>query len=104
MDQQTTYNMHEAKTHLSKLVAQAKAGEEVILSKAGIPEAMIVPIPPEKKLKKRRKPGALKGKIKYADDWDSPETNEMIARMFYDSLGVDMDSIPLTGKMDEIPS
>lgn len=38
-------NIHEAKTHLSKLVGRAAAGEEIVISKAGEPICLLVPIP-----------------------------------------------------------
>ena len=53
-------NVHEAKTHLSRLIDQAHAGEEIILAKAGVPYARIVPL--EAALTTRR-PGRLKGCI-----------------------------------------
>jgi prevent-host-death family protein len=40
----TTVNVHEAKTHLSRLIDRASAGEEIILSKAGKPKAKLVPL------------------------------------------------------------
>jgi prevent-host-death family protein len=40
----TTVNMHEAKTHFSKLVALALAGEEVIVARAGKPQVKLVPV------------------------------------------------------------
>jgi prevent-host-death family protein len=39
-----TVNIHEDKTHLSRLLAQVEAGEEVIIAKAGRPQAKLVPI------------------------------------------------------------
>jgi prevent-host-death family protein len=43
-----TINVHEAKTHLSRLLDEVRAGEEIILAKAGTPYARLVPInPPE---------------------------------------------------------
>ena len=60
-------NVHEAKTHLSKLLKQAAAGEEVVVASAGRPVAKIVaydePLQP-------RTPGMLAGQIKIADDFD----------------------------------
>ena len=44
-----TFNLHEAKTHLSRLVDRAHAGEEIIVAKAGVPYAKLVPIDPPKK-------------------------------------------------------
>lgn len=73
--------MHEAKTQLSRLVERAAAGEEVVIAKAGKPVARLVPV-----TKPRREGGFLKGKIWFAPDWDSPETNKEIENMFYDAL------------------
>lgn len=43
----TTVNIHEAKTHLSRLVAQAASGQEVIIAKSGHPLVMLVPVAPQ---------------------------------------------------------
>lgn len=51
-------NVHEAKTHFSKLLERAHAGEEIVLAKAGKPYARLVPL---KEDKPRRRPGRLKG-------------------------------------------
>ena len=53
-------NVHEAKTHLSRLLDQAHAGEEIILAKGGKPYARLVPLerPPA-----QRQPGRLAGKV-----------------------------------------
>ena len=56
----TTVNVHEAKTHLSRLLERAHAGEEIILAKAGKPYARLVPLQTETP---RRQPGRLKGAI-----------------------------------------
>jgi len=53
-----TVNVHEAKTHLSRLLERAHAGEEIILAKAGRPYARLVPLESEKA---KRQPGLLKG-------------------------------------------
>jgi prevent-host-death family protein len=55
-----TVNVHEAKTHLSRLLEQAHAGEEIILAKAGKPYARLMPL--ENK-PARRQPGRLKGNV-----------------------------------------
>lgn len=47
-DPQKTFNLHEAKTHFSKLVDRAHAGEEIVVAKAGVPYAKLVPIAPAK--------------------------------------------------------
>ena len=44
-----TVNIHEAKTHFSKLIARVLAGEEIVISKAGKPVARLVPIAPKPK-------------------------------------------------------
>jgi prevent-host-death family protein len=55
-----TVNVHEAKTHLSKLLEQAHAGEEITLAKAGKPYARLVPLAASPA---RRQPGGLAGKV-----------------------------------------
>ena len=59
--------IHEAKTQLSKLVAKAAAGGEVIIVKGGKPVARLVPLAPTR----IRKLGALKGKLKIPRDFDA---------------------------------
>jgi prevent-host-death family protein len=69
-------NIHEAKTHLSRIVDEVAAGSEVIIAKAGKPMARLMPltgIPREKKL------GLLKGKIKIPDDFNAPLPEDVIA-------------------------
>jgi prevent-host-death family protein len=58
----TTVNVHEAKTHLSKLLERVKNGEEIVIAKAGKPYARLVPAEPLTH-SPRRQPGALKGII-----------------------------------------
>jgi len=79
-----TINIHQAKTHLSRLVEDAANGEEIVIAKAGKPVARLVSLPPNE----RRVPkfGTLAGKIWVADDWDSPETNEAIWAEFWENL------------------
>ena len=62
-------NIHEAKTHLSKLLARVSAGEEVIIARAGKPIARLVPIieRPQKRV-----PGSAKGKVFISPDFDAP--------------------------------
>ena len=54
-----TVNIHEAKTQLSRLLNRAHAGDEIIIAKAGVPYAKLVPI--EKPVK--REPGIAKGAV-----------------------------------------
>ena len=71
--------MHEAKTHLSKLVQAALDGEEVVIAKNGTPLVKLVPCEPVKK-KLRPPPGLWKGQIWIADDFDAP--SQEIIEMF----------------------
>lgn len=64
-----TMNIHEAKTQFSKLIEAVIQGEEVIIARAGKPVASLVAIQAKPPL---RRAGALKGKIKVADDFDAP--------------------------------
>ncbi|MEM7129418.1 MAG: type II toxin-antitoxin system Phd/YefM family antitoxin [Chloroflexota bacterium] len=68
-------NIHEAKTHLSKLLLRVLAGEEILIGKAGKPIAKIVPIE-QKKVK--RKPGSAKGKIWIAPDFNAPLPDDIL--------------------------
>lgn len=72
--------MHEAKSQLSRLVELAHTGEEVVIARAGKPVARLVAV--EEKPAKR-KLGQWDGQVWLAPDWDSPETNAEIARLFY---------------------
>ncbi len=64
-----TVNLQDAKAHLSTLVEEAGAGEEIVIAKAGKPVARLVPL--EKK-DFRKTFGMLKGKIWVSDDFDAP--------------------------------
>jgi prevent-host-death family protein len=68
-----TINIHEAKTHLSRLLEQVAVGEEIVIAKAGKPIARLVPLeaPP-----KKRQLGLLKGKLNVPDDFDAPLTDD----------------------------
>ena len=68
-------NIHEAKTNLSRLVDRVAAGAEIVIAKAGKPLAKLVPYASERP---KRKAGALKGKIKIADDFDAPLSDELL--------------------------
>jgi prevent-host-death family protein len=69
-------NLYEAKTHLSKLVERAAAGEEIIIAKAGKPRARLVPL---ETAREPRKPGGWEGKIWIAEDFDDPLPPEILA-------------------------
>jgi len=68
-------NIHEAKTHLSKLLARVKAGEEVIIAKAGKPVARLAPI---ESCAVQRTPGSARGKLTIAPDFDAPLPEEVL--------------------------
>jgi prevent-host-death family protein len=61
-------NLYEAKSQLSALVEEAAAGHEIVIAKAGVPRAKLVPA----RASALRKPGGSKGKIQIADDFDAP--------------------------------
>lgn len=67
-------NIHEAKTHLSQLIHQVLAGEQVIIAKAGKPLVELTIYHPEKTL---RKGGQLRGMINIGDDFDDPLPEEI---------------------------
>ena len=60
-------NISEAKAQLSALIEKVRAGQEVIIGKAGKPVAKLVPY---ERSEKPRRPGALRGKIRIAEDFD----------------------------------
>ena len=72
----TVVNIHQAKTHLSRLIEEVAAGKELVIGKAGKPLAKLVPIKP---LKPVRKPGFLKGKIRISRDFDQPLPEDLAA-------------------------
>jgi prevent-host-death family protein len=74
-------NIHEAKTHFSRLIERASNGETLIIAKAGKPVAKIVPLE-EPTPKPKRRLGGLEGQIKVPDDFDRMFEDE-IAEMFY---------------------
>ncbi len=60
-------NIHEAKTHFSRLVERVSRGEEIVIGKAGRPVAKLVPYA---KTSGPRSPGAWKGRVTIAPDFD----------------------------------
>jgi prevent-host-death family protein len=71
-----TINIHEAKTHLSRLLEQVAGGEEIIIAKAGKAIARLVPLDAPTK---KRQLGRLKGKLNVPDDFDAPLTDAELA-------------------------
>jgi len=70
----TTYNMHEAKTHLSRLAERAAKGEVITIARSGQPVARLVSIVEKSK---KLTFGQWKGEIWMADDFDAPLPKEM---------------------------
>ena len=63
-------NIHQAKTHLSRLIEDVASGNEVLIAKGGRPMARLVPL---RRDDTPRRPGMLKGKLKISDDFDRAE-------------------------------
>jgi prevent-host-death family protein len=70
-------NVHEAKTHLSRLLERVEQGERIVLGRNGRPVARLVPYVDERQ---PRRSGALKGQIRIADDFD--DTSSEIIESF----------------------
>lgn len=74
-------NIHEAKTHLSKLIEEVRAGEEVVIAKAGEPVADLKPHRPGRGSVRI---GGLAGEIEF-DDADFEKPDREIEALFYGS-------------------
>ena len=84
MSEKVIVNVHEAKTHLSRLLERVANGEQVIIAKSGKPVAILSAFAGPKA---PRKPGAWKGKVWMAPDFD--EFDREIEKMF---LGEESDA------------
>lgn len=73
-------NIHEAKTHFSRLLQRVGGGEEVTIARAGVPVAKLVPVEAPKT--KLRPMGMDRGKIWIADDFDAPLPDDLL-KQFY---------------------
>jgi prevent-host-death family protein len=73
------FNIHDAKTNLSRIIDRVEHGEEIIISRSGKPVAKVIPLT---RRVDRVGRGSLAGQLILADDWDSPDVNEAIARDF----------------------
>lgn len=65
----TVFNIHEAKTHLSKLLTRVMSGEQIIIAKAGKPVAVLSPF---EEMPARRVPGHDTGKVVIKSNFDDP--------------------------------
>jgi prevent-host-death family protein len=75
-----TFNVHAAKTHLSRLVDEAAAGQEIIIAKAGKPMARLVPLGDF--ATKDRPLGRLAGKFQVPADFDAPLPDDVLATFY----------------------
>jgi prevent-host-death family protein len=81
----TTVNMHEAKTHLSRLVERVEAGEEIVIARGGKPVARLVPF------RERTAPrgwGALRGAFDVPEDFDGPDL-DLYTSFYGDDAGAE---------------
>jgi prevent-host-death family protein len=70
----SVFNVHDAKTNLSRLLERVAQGEEVIIAKSGRPVAKLVRMTVEP-----RRPGRLKGRIRIGPDFDEPLPDKILA-------------------------
>jgi len=68
-------SVHEAKTHLSALLARVEAGEEIVIARGGTPVARLVPL----ERSSRRIFGADAGLLRIPEDFDDPLPDELLA-------------------------
>ena len=71
-------NVHEAKTHLSRLLAEVEKGNEIILARDGKPVAKLIPLP----VRKLRVFGKGRGKTWMSEDFDAPLPDDLLD-LFY---------------------
>jgi prevent-host-death family protein len=72
-------NVHEAKTHLSRLLKRVAAGEEITIARAGVPVARMVAVAPASAA---RPLGAMEGQIYIAEDFDAPLPDDILAGFY----------------------
>lgn len=73
------YNIHDAKSNLSRIIERVEHGEEIIIARAGTPVARVVPLSPQVHRTAR---GSLRGTLVMTPDWDSDAVNDSIAGDF----------------------
>lgn len=69
-------NIHDAKTHFSRLIERVLLGEEIVIAKAGRPVAKLVPIPQEAHV---RQPGSAKGLFVVPPEFDAPLPDDVMS-------------------------
>lgn len=70
----TEVNVHEAKTHLSRLLRRVAGGEEIVIARAGVPVARLVPVEERPK----RVFGVDRGRFQVPEDFDAPLPEEVL--------------------------
>jgi len=68
-------SVYDAKTNLSRLLDRAAGGEEIVITRNGRPVAKLVPAIP---VRKPRRLGTLKGRVRMAKDFDAPLPDEVL--------------------------
>jgi len=71
----TSVNVHEAKTHLSRLLVRVENGEEIVIARSGVPIARLVPAD---RRSAQRALGADAGAVVIPDDFDSPLPTDVL--------------------------
>ena len=72
-------NIHQAKTHLSRLLRRVANGEEVTIARAGVPVARLVPVANKQNI---RPLGFARGEVWVADDFDAPLPDDLLAQFY----------------------
>ena len=72
-------NIHEAKTHFSKLLQRVAGGEEITIARAGVPVARLVPVEGKGKV---RPLGFARGEVWVADDFDAPLPDDLLKEFY----------------------
>ena len=73
----TEVNVHQAKTHLSRLLLRVESGEEIVIARGGKPIARLVPV---RRARGTRRPGRFVGRGRIADDFNAPLPPDVLAR------------------------
>lgn len=71
-------NIHEAKTHLSRLLQRVSAGEEITIARSGVPVARLVAVEPALK----RPLGFARGEVWVAEDFDAPLPDDLLKEFY----------------------
>jgi prevent-host-death family protein len=73
----TEVNVHQAKTHLSRLLLRVESGEEIVIARGGKPVARLVPV---RRARRIRRPGRFAGRGRIADDFNAPLPPDVLAQ------------------------